>query len=215
MRTKTLILTAALGTIGAASAMAQVYSVNAVGYINVQMKTGFNLMANQLNTGNNTIAEVIPTVPAGTLAYKFDNQSGYTANTYLFSWSDPAMTIAPGEGLFIATPAADPGFTITLVGEVPQGTLETPLATGFNIVSSQVPQAGAISAVLGYPAAAGDIVYRYVHGTDGDGNATQGYEAYTFLGFWSPSEPEVAVGEAVFVKSIDDKTWTRDFSVNE
>src|SRR5947207_10303632 len=46
MRTKTLLLTAALAAAGAASAMAQnVYSVNAVGYANVSVPSGFSMIA--------------------------------------------------------------------------------------------------------------------------------------------------------------------------
>ena len=48
MRTKALLLTAALGLASVATSMAQaVYSVNVVGYINLTMKPGFNLVANQ------------------------------------------------------------------------------------------------------------------------------------------------------------------------
>jgi len=71
MRTKTLLLTAALGAAGVTSALGQVYSVNAVGYINTALSTGFNLVSNQLNTGGNTVAEVHPTAPAATLLYTF------------------------------------------------------------------------------------------------------------------------------------------------
>ena len=46
MRTKTLLLTAALSAAGIASSMAQVYSVNAVGYVNTPLVTGFNLISN-------------------------------------------------------------------------------------------------------------------------------------------------------------------------
>src|SRR5688500_4600203 len=56
MRTKTLLLTAALSAAGIATSMAQVYSVNAVGYVNTQLVPGFSLVSNPLNnTTGNTI----------------------------------------------------------------------------------------------------------------------------------------------------------------
>ena len=212
MRTKTLILTAALGTVGAATAMAQVYSVNAVGYINVEVKPGFTMVANQLNTGNNTIAEVVgESAPIGTIFYKYDG-SAYAANTWLGFWDDPNMTFAPGEGMFVRTPAAgegSEGFTLTLVGEVPQGTLDTAVPVGFMILSSQVPQEGGLETVLGYTPTVGDVVYRF------DADAQAYMQPSTYLTFWDPVEPTPAVGEAMFINSVDAKTWTREFSVND
>ena len=46
MRTKTLILTAFVGALGIAGASAQVYSVNAVGYVNKSLPKGFSIVAN-------------------------------------------------------------------------------------------------------------------------------------------------------------------------
>ena len=48
MRTKTMLLSALLGTLGSVSLMAQstnVYSLNAVGYINVTVQPGFNIVS--------------------------------------------------------------------------------------------------------------------------------------------------------------------------
>src|SRR6478672_7317898 len=47
MRTKTLLLTAALAAVGVSSSMAQVYSVNVVGYVNKSVPKGFYMLANQ------------------------------------------------------------------------------------------------------------------------------------------------------------------------
>ena len=73
MRTKTLILSAVAGLIGCASAMAQsnVFSLNAVGYINVTCPPGFTMIANQLNNithgvADNSLKTLIPNVQSGT-----------------------------------------------------------------------------------------------------------------------------------------------------
>src|ERR1043166_2369568 len=83
MRTKTLFLAAALSAAGLATSLAQssnVYSLNVVGYINLQLTNGFNLIANQLDldgTGtNNTLNTSIGTnVPNLTRVYTYQPAS--------------------------------------------------------------------------------------------------------------------------------------------
>ena len=62
MRTKTLILAAALTAAGLASSLAQsnVYSLNVVGYVNKTLTGGslFSVVNNPLNTTNNTLAGI-------------------------------------------------------------------------------------------------------------------------------------------------------------
>lgn len=199
-----------MGAAGLATSLAQVYSVNAVGYINLSIPVGFTMIANQLDkgAGNNTVANIFPaTTPEGTTLYKF-NGTTYDINTFEFgAWGTPAMTLNPGEGAFIKTPTA---FTVTLVGEVPQGTLNNPIPTGFSIRSSIVPQSAALN-TIGYVADEGDTVYRWV-------NATSSYSIATYeFGEWpGGAAPAPAVGESFFLKSAAAaaKTWTRTFSVN-
>jgi hypothetical protein len=192
--------------------MAQaVYSVNAVGYINVDVCPGFSMIANQLDAGagNNTVAKLFTNVPDGTTIYKFDpSTGGYLINSYeLGEWTAPNMTLTPGQGAFIKNTTAA-AFKVTFVGEVPQGTLTTPLVAGFQIVSSQVPQSGALDTVLGFPAAEEDVVYQFDCATQN--YIIKGYE----LGEWAGGAPVPKVGESFFVKKKAAGTWTRTFSVN-
>src|SRR3954468_1352288 len=61
MRTKTLLLTAALAAAGAASAMAQnVYSVNAVGYVNKSVVHGYSIVANPFVVANESLDALMP-----------------------------------------------------------------------------------------------------------------------------------------------------------
>jgi hypothetical protein len=65
MRTKTLLLTAALSAAGIATSMAQnVYSVNMVGYINKTMPKGLSMIANQLNASPNNKVTTLFGTPA-------------------------------------------------------------------------------------------------------------------------------------------------------
>lgn len=212
MRTKTLLITAALGAAGVASGMAQVYSVNAVGYVNVELKTGYNLVANPLDagTGNNIVSKLLASVPDGTSVYKYNQATGFNINPKDFGdWDNPAMPLVPGEGAFIRCAAP---LTVTFVGEVMQGTganaLKQDIPSGYAIVSSKVPQAGKVSTDLKYPAADGDSVYKF-------DATTQGYNIFAFdFGSWDPAEPTIAVGEAFWSRKVAAATWTREFSVN-
>lgn len=61
--------------------------------------------------------------------------------------------------MFIQGAATDQ--TITFVGEVPQGNLKTALKKGLNLVGSQVPQAGKLTADLKLTGSDGDIVFQW------------------------------------------------------
>src|SRR4051812_8366959 len=112
MRTKTTLLTAALVAAGALSSMAQVYSVNVVGYINLNIPHGFSMIANQLNASpNNTVVTLFPSPPDQTTVFK------YNAATRVYDSADfadgawegnTALSLGPGEGAFIYTPVAFP-----------------------------------------------------------------------------------------------------------
>ena len=210
MRTQLILTTAVLGVAGSLGASAQVYSVNAVGYINITVPAGkFALAANQLNAGGNKITEVIPTASEGTIVFRYAAGSGFVGNGYEFgAWSITDMVLPPGAGFFIQnnTAAAQ---TFTFVGEVPQGSLSTALAAGLNLTASQVPQAGKLGTDLGYTAAEGDIIYQW----DIDGQKYKAPNGYEF-GSWSLGEPTVAVGEGFFLQKGAAASWTRTFSVN-
>src|SRR5262249_33655332 len=109
MRTKALLCAAALAA-GAVSSMAQsnVYSLNVVGYINQILVGGgaagkFQMIANQLNTTNNTIGSLIPAAPDGTVLYKF-NGTSFDIATSLGGWDHPEYTLAPGQGAIVNSP---------------------------------------------------------------------------------------------------------------
>jgi hypothetical protein len=216
MRTKTLLLAAAFSAVGAATAMAQVYSVNAVGYVNKALKPGFNLIANPLDAGDNTVAKLFAGLSGEAILYTYAPGTGFKANAYgeddgVWKWSDPGQVLAPGQGFFLRVLSAQ---TVTFVGEVKQGNLSTPLAAGYNLVASQVPQAGKIQTDLGLDPANDDQVLTF--NVD-----TQRYDVYTYDGGdWlvsgsdTPVEPTIAVGEGVWVRKKTAGSWTRNFSVN-
>lgn len=218
MNTKTLLLLGALGAAGMTSAVAQtnVYSVNAVGYVNKTIPTGFSLISNPLNAPTNSVANVIKGAPDNTTVFKWTGSTfvGLTYSVGDGGWIDNNLNLAdlplaPGEGVFIAPPSS---FTLTFVGDVPQGNLTNSLPAGFSIRSSIVPQSGGIASVLGFAPAVNDIVFRY----------SAGYITSTYVGGgnWEDSnlnpttEPVLAVGESVFISKNAPGLWVRSFSVN-
>jgi len=213
MRTKTLLLTAALAAVGVTSSMAQVYSVNLVGYINKQVPKGFAMIANQLNNGTgNKVVDLIPNPPNNTFVYKFDATSGgYITIDYLGGWEgdDLDMTLSPGEGVFISSPTAH---TATFVGEV-QLSSAVSIPKGFSIRSSVIPQSAPLDA-MGFPAVNGDFIYQF-------DAASGGYRINDYLGGWEGDDngvaPTPAIGESFFVyhpTTAAPSTWSRTFTVN-
>jgi len=233
MRTKTLLLSGVVAALSSASLMAQVYSLNAVGYINVTSPVGFSIIANQLNTGNNVITNLIQVDPLGSMdgdtIYKYVNTgvpatTGYRILTMdsqnpptYWDGADPTTTtLNPGESAFFLNANAAP-ITLTFVGTVLQGSLTNSLPTGFNLVSSLVPQAGNLFTALGLPldttgASDGDTVYIY----------KAGYAISTIDSQNPPSyldgnqNPTNAVGQGFFYLRANPTTalWVRSFSVN-
>jgi len=207
MRTKTLLFTAAVIASGFTAATAQsVYSVNAVGYVNVGLLQGFNLISNPLNTTNNSLESLFPSVPDFTTFYKWDEnaQTFSQIATYFFGWDHPEYVLNPGEGAFLEVPSP---VTITFVGEVLQGNLTNQIPSNFSIKSSKVPQSGLITTDLGLVANDFDTLYRW-------NPAAQGYTSiHTYFFGWD-SEPTIAVGEAFFFQTTTANSWNRTFSVN-
>lgn len=207
MRTKTLLLAAALGAAGIASTFAQgVYSVNAVGYVNKTLvASSWYLLNNPLNAATNNIATVIPAPPESTQVFKWDaaTQQFVGTATYSFgAWDSPDLMVPPGEAFFLF--AGDAG-TVTFVGEVWQGKLTNSLPAGWAMAGSQVPQAGLVQTDLNYQPEESDQLFKW--------NGA-GYTTYTFsFGAWDPSEPTMDVAEGMWFSKQTASKWTRDFTI--
>lgn len=215
MKAKALLAAGLMMAASAASSFAQtVYSVNAVGFVNVECPPGFSLIANPLAAATNTVVALFPNATSGTQVFKFNPATGgFVSSAYssfLGTWTDTTMTLVPGEGFFFKNPGAT-AVTNTFVGNVQQGTLTTSLGSGFTLVSSQVPQQGLVSTDLGLPNDAGTTVYTF-------SNAANGYQSFafsSFLGGWTPNEPTIGVGQGFFVKRSALGSWSRSFTVNQ
>jgi hypothetical protein len=201
--------------------MAQVFSVNAVGYVNKTVPKGqFMMVSNPLKAATNTVNALFQPVPVGFQVFVYTPGKGFEVGTFddlegaFLPASVGSKEILPGQGVFVKNPGTS-DVQITFVGEVMQGNLSTPLVPGLQIVSSQVPQAGTAKE-LGFPSTTeqgmtpGDQIYQYV--------PNSGYYVSTFddleNGFLPALKP-LDVGEAIFVKMAKANKWDRNFSVNQ
>jgi hypothetical protein len=212
MRTKTLLLTAALAMGSVASSMAQVFSQNVVGYVNVVVSNAqFVCVANPLNNGTNTLNEILPNAPANTTLVFEYTPAGFVSYTKRAAWPATAdgRPFGPGKGFFVQNTAATP-ITLTFVGEVPEGPKTVAIAAGFNLISSQFPLSGAVETSLGLPAVNLNRLHQWVP-------AVQNYVTFTrrATGAWTggTAEPTVGVGEGFFFEAQAPTNWTRTYVV--
>jgi hypothetical protein len=220
MRTlKALVCLAVLaGGIATTMAQSNVYSLNVVGYYNITVGAHQKIMiANQLNTTNNTIGALLapPMVGNGDQLFKF-NGASFTSSLYSTDdgqWDpDPTVTLNPGEAVFYQPALAR---TLTFVGEVLQGQLSNTLPLGTKVMrSSMVPQQGLVSTDLGVPFFNGDQLFTYNTAQNGGGYVTYLYS--TDDGQWDPSEPTMSVGQGFFYRKAagaNNPNWVRNFTV--
>jgi hypothetical protein len=217
MRTKTLFLTAVLGVAAAATSMADTFSVNVVGYVNVTLTNGFNLLGNPLVASNSAIGTVLPNVPEGSVLYKLKPNGTFNTDLYASgAWYDSiseapsTTTLSPGEGFFLYSSVVS---NITFVGEVKQGTNTVPLNAGFSLVSSVAPQ-GYELVGTNFPASVNFTHYKLVGGS---------YQISAYdpgLGWYdttteSPRQVLAAPAQGFFIYNGASATnWTRTFNVN-
>ena len=233
MRTKTLLLTAALSAAGLLPSMAQVFSVNAVGYVNQSVPAGgLAILAVPLNGNPDNKMNTTMPLPAGfdgTTAYRFDVPTQNYKEPII--WFDPPgswassdevnPTVNPGEGIWVLNITGTP-LNITFVGEVPAGASlpnSIPGNNALKLASSVVPKGLAIRD-LGFPAGDGDSLFIF-------NPAIQNYkEPYIYFnppGAWAsanaddpgPAGPVIAPGTGFWSqKAGPAATWTESFSVN-
>lgn len=210
MKTKVLLVGAALAVTAVTASAASIYSSNVVGYVNLDLVKGWNLVANPLDAGVNTLEALIQGVPDGTAVMKFQNGSFTALSGYdeMFEAWEIDYTINPGEGFFINVPEA---CTVTFVGEVKAGNHSVTIPAGWSMVGSPTPVAGTLADIgfVGPVVGDGDSVMAW-NPTAQRYNSVNGYdelfEAWEF-------DQTVAVGEAFFVNKASTSTWTRAFEI--
>jgi hypothetical protein len=217
MRTKSVFFAAAALTAGllTASAQSNVYSLNIVGYVNRPVVTGgagqYSLVANPLNSsGDNTFSNVLAALPAGSQVLKWDTAGSFiTINRTSFgtTWSPTTAgtnTLGPGEGCFVKLPTGV-SLTNTFVGEVLSSATNNYVA-GFTLSANPLPIAGdatTLGLTAALPSGSQLLIWN---------EATQSYNTFnrtTFGSGWSPSIPNLGVGQGYFVKVSNPTNWVQ------
>jgi sulfatase modifying factor 1 len=157
---------------------------------------GYNFIANQLDRGGNTLAEVLP------LAVREATFTKWNPATQLFDrmavfddmWIDAdtgepsSMTLSPGEGGLLYWPDAMET-ELTFRGFRRLQVNPPNLISGRQFLSRQVPEPGNYRTITGRAPIDGAMVSRWQA-------ETQLYRVYNFAGgVWDPEEPTARIGE--------------------
>jgi hypothetical protein len=244
MRTKTLLLSALLGSLGSVAVHAQaVYSLNAVGYITVTALPGYNMISCPLIASpDNTIGTLINNSTGqytGDAVYFYNTGTGTLEIDQAENIGPRAPNTTNADGwLFAGTNVLAPGaacwfynsqstnVNLIFYGVVPSGSLTNTLVTGFNMVSSILPVAGdlcsnALTTLTNYNV--GDDVYVFSGGTAGTFSIFQSSTNPRLSGFgynknWnSQGDPTTAsVGQGFWYdNSGATVNWVENFSVGQ
>jgi len=222
MRTKTLLCAAALAA-GVASSMAQVYSLNVVGYVNVSTVGGasFNLVANPLNNTNNNLTNLFAVAQDGDSIFTWDAAiqdlagTTYTYSSFAHAW-DGNRVLAPGQGFFYLN--AGSNATNTFVGDVIQGSYTNPVSViggaAFNCFGSSIPIGGSFTnATVGINPQDGDSVFVWDPLTQDFAGTTATYSS--FANAWDNTAIPVIPGQGFFYLGSggNQNPWVRTFTV--
>jgi hypothetical protein len=225
MRTKTILLSALLGSLGSISLMAQstnVYSLNAVGYINVTLEPGFNIVSCPLIASpDNTLNSILSDTNGQFKKWQFWNWNP-AGGSYTEDIGGPAAwggggteTLNPGQAAWLFNPS-NTASTVTFVGTVPSGTnAVTLLADTFNLVSSILPTSGDLVT---------NSLMNFTNGVRKDQvwewNPSTAAYVETIAGptGWPGGNPvQATVGSGIwyFNAQATNNYWTESFSVNQ
>lgn len=202
-RLRFLVAGGILACLCASQAPAQQYAVNAVGYVDLDLIVGFNLVANPLHAGDHSISNLLPEMPDGSLFVPWDKPLQTFGPTNRFvagaGWVPGTAQLPGGEGAFLWVPRAT---RVTFVGEPWSYSLAS--CTTFPVgatISSIWPLLGCGMFCDPEPCAAvppdGMTVFKW------DPVAQSYLESAMFLSGvgWLPEEPRLAPAEAVLFQS--------------
>jgi len=235
MRTKALVLTAALVAVGALSSMAQsnVYSLNVVGYVNVPLVSGYTLVTAQLSGTNNSIATVMgASFPSGVAVFKWNaaSQSLGNADTWYNTDVAPAAgwydsnnnpsttTLSLGESFFVNSPVAT---NVTFIGTVSQATNTVAIGIGYSFVGLPVPLSADLTTNSTYtlPSIPGLALFTFNTTAQSYDNAITYYDTSVApVAGWYDSNNNPAsiipkVGQGFLLNSTVTGSWKPSFTV--
>jgi hypothetical protein len=177
---------------------------NVVGFAVRELPSGYSMISNPFTLGINTIANLLPTVPDGTVLNKFSVMA-FQLSKNEFSqgrWSNPNETLGPGEGALLFNPA-DSEISLKFIGEVTTSATSMSIHQGMSMRSSMLPAAGRLDAELGFPIADGDVVSLY------SSNEEKYLEHRFEGGKWKGEPPFIRLCEAFWIAKNESAIWAQ------
>ena len=161
--------------------------------LRLTLAPGLNIVANPLDRGSNTVAEILPSLPDQSALLLFDSGlQNYVINSReAGAWTDPGMLWPLGEGAYLLLPGTT-NFNLSLTGVVRTNLPPRARTPGFSFLGSRYPRAGTIGEVLDVPPKSGDQLYLFDPRTGAFSSSIYG------TGGWS-SLPYLDVAEPVFL----------------
>ena len=165
---------------------------------------GLNLIANQLDLGDNTLNTVLPSVPAGSQLFKWNPATG-TFHTDTFDdlgliWIDEAngvpstTTLGAYEAAFLVNPGA--AYPLVFTGQ-PRSPVPPPpvlVRERLYYLAGPIQQPAGFTDITGLAPEEGALLLRW-------NAATQSYQTNRFTGgAWQPGTPVAGIGEGVAVR---------------
>ena len=171
----------------------------------VALAAGVNSIANQLDNGNNTLNEIMPIVPDGSVLYKYVNNganSAWTSSRYSAAagqWlNGNAISLNPGEGAYFQAPT---NFTLTFRGTPHVPVLPVSIPTGScYLLSRQTNDLGNYTNIVGTTPVTGTTMYQW----DAGSGSFIGSAYSSKQGVWSSGGATgltVPVGQAVWISN--------------
>src|SRR5262245_57076794 len=132
----------------------------------INLGPGWNAIASPLIVGSNTLNELFPAMPDGSILAKFNpataNYVQFTYDTIVKQWltsaGAPGGTLNPGEGAFLNVPVALVR-VISGVRATPHARLDA--AFGPNLVGGQMLELARFEDLMGFAPQPGDMVFQY------------------------------------------------------
>ena len=207
------------------------------------MPPGFNIIACQLVTSNNTVGALLNDstgIYDGCQVFKYTPaHPGYAIDTgdsqgssYANGWdNNGTSTMNPGECIWFNN-AATTNLVVTFVGTVPQGTNVVPIQQGYQMISSPVPFSGDLVTNMQFTNYA-DASTVFVFNNPAVGRPHGGYTLYDvdlqggsggYKSQWDGPDPTLNVGQGFFYDSgtlnaagalgPNQQQWVQVFSIN-
>lgn len=154
--------------------------------------------------GSNTVANLLPSPAHGTVLYKWDPVlTGWAANVFNVTWSNPLMTPLPGEGVAIFSASAQTvGFTGTKPPHPPSS--QPPMPSGWYLVGGRSACANSFEEFMGSKPMEWDQVIIPRNGaTSLEEPPVAPILASAYVGgVWNAGVPTLQPGQAAWVQRV-------------